>query len=131
MKVFGAILCELLGDPKWSDRLNKRANEYSQTAEKITDTENTTKLRRMAQRAGGLAKHNEEHEGTLSKMKHAFSNFSRPKYSFVRDNIATDAPYYMKGKDYYRYSTEKLYPSRKVVKQEKNITKLSFPKTTR
>lgn len=48
MKILGAVICELLGDPKWTERLRTAANKYKSeinAKESINNLQNSDKAR--------------------------------------------------------------------------------------
>jgi hypothetical protein len=95
-----SYLFEVLGDPKWTDRLVRRSNEYNK-ASNIPQVHNSTagKLYAMSVRAAALATKNRHKEGTFSQIKHGLLN-DRPTAHNPNSNMA------------YQSATDALYPKR-------------------
>ena len=101
-KSLGAVICELLGDPKWSDRLRDASNKYGNAARTPElDEASKTKLELMSDRARNLALKNRNH--TKLRKFHLFRNWSKDWDHKSDAHIKTVN---------YNILTRKLYPER-------------------
>jgi len=114
-------LFEVLGDPKWTDRLNARGRQYTSASNTSGVGDDTSrKLYLMGIRAHNLAKRNE-----------ITSNFDEIQKEIKEDPVK---PYHMlqyisKLKSANRKSTDELYPARVKVREQNEARKASDAKS--
>ena len=110
MLILGAVICELLGDPKWTKRLRDRAGDYRQASKTPgLDRETKYKLSKMVDRANSL-----EYRNKLFINKKDIPNYA--------DNLN-------RAKESYKQDTRILYPKRALHRAEINKAKSMLPKS--
>ena len=55
MKALGAMICEILGDPKWTKRLEDTSQKYYKKAMKTPTSDKSERLFHLSARANALA----------------------------------------------------------------------------
>ena len=114
MNILGAVICELMGDPNWTNRLDEKASKY-ENASKVQGLSRGTSenLTLMGNRARILAAKNRIHEGRRDM------------------GMVSGGPESLKLTRMYNERTDRLYPERvsRRAENERSAANSMLPKS--